>query len=84
MYRQHFQQSMNQPGMVAYPGHCQRNSENIYFSLSPFAPDHWSRETGSAAPSRASLLILHAQDEYYNSVYFVGATAKTVKARRLL
>ena len=29
----------------------------MIFSLSPFAPENWSSKTGSAVPSRVSLLI---------------------------
>ena len=32
-------------------------------SLSPFAPENWSRETGWTVPSRVSLLIIHTQAE---------------------
>ena len=33
------------------------------FPLYPFAPESWSRETGSAVPYRFSLLILHTRSE---------------------
>ena len=38
-----------------------RSTGKMDMSLSPFEPKRiWSRETGSAVPSRVSLLILHA------------------------
>ena len=45
----------DQPGKVANPARGQLSTENIFFlcSRSPI----WSRETGSAIPSRVSLLI---------------------------
>ena len=55
---------MDQPGKVANPAHGQLNRENYFragrgeYSFSPFARAKiWSRETGSAVPSRVSLLI---------------------------
>ena len=48
--------SKDQPGKAANPARGRLNKENI-FSLSPFAPENSSRETGSAVSSRASLLI---------------------------
>ena len=39
MYGQHFQQSIDQPGMVANPPRGKLITEN-YFSLSPFAPEN--------------------------------------------
>ena len=53
-----YSKSKDQPGKVANPARGQLNRENIFFSwLSPFALiENWSRETGSAVPSRASLL----------------------------
>ena len=42
--------------MVANPARGQLNWRNEH-SLSSFAPETWSRQTGSAVPSRASLLI---------------------------
>ena len=47
---------MDQPGKVANPARGQLNRENNT-PLSPFAPENLSRETGSAVPSRVSLLI---------------------------
>ena len=44
------------------PTRGQLNRENN-IPLSPFAPENFSRETGSAVPSRVSLLILHTQAE---------------------
>ena len=42
--------------MVANPARGQLNWRHEH-SLSSFAPETWSRQTGSAVPSRASLLI---------------------------
>ena len=48
---------MDQPGKVANPARGQLNRENEYSPV-PFACLRiWSCETGSAVPSRASLLI---------------------------
>ena len=44
-------------------------------SLSPFAPENWHRETGSAVPSRVSLLIHHTQAE---SVLFFSSHLQPV------
>ena len=54
---------MDQPGKVVSPARCQPNRETDFFSLFPFAPENLVSETGSAAPSRASSLILHTQAE---------------------
>ena len=49
---------MNQPGKVANPARRQLNRENKYFPVCPRSRLRvWSRETGSAVPSRVSLLI---------------------------
>ena len=45
---------MDQPGKVANPARCQLNREENEHFLSA---KNWSRETGSAVPSRVSLLI---------------------------
>ena len=48
---------MDQPGKVGNPDRGQLNRE-MNISLSPFAPENLvSRETGSAVPSRVSLLV---------------------------
>ena len=48
---------MDQPGKVANPARGQLNRENN-IPLSPCVPENLvSRETGSAVPSRVSLLI---------------------------
>ena len=47
---------MDQPGKVANPGRGQLNRELI-FPCSRACLRIWSRETGSAVPSRVSLLI---------------------------
>ena len=50
--------SIDQPGKVANPARGQLNRENEYFPVSPRSRLRiWSRETGSAVPSRVSLLI---------------------------
>ena len=50
--------SMDQPGKVADPARGQLNRENDYFPVCPRSRLRiWSRETGSAVPSRASLVI---------------------------
>ena len=56
------QSTMNQPGKAANPARGQLNRENGYF-FPAYVRSRlriWSRETGSAIPSRAvSLFILH-------------------------
>ena len=47
---------MDQPGKVASPARGHLNRKNN-ISLSAFVPKICSRETGSAVPSRVSLLI---------------------------
>ena len=47
---------MDQPGKVANPARGQLNREKI-FPCPRACPRIWSRETGSAVPSRVSLLI---------------------------
>ena len=58
MYGHTRSKSMDQPGKVANPACGQLNEENIIF---PYPRSRrlriWSRETGSAVPSRVSLLI---------------------------
>ena len=49
---------MDQPGKVAKPARGQLNRENIYFPARVRSRLRiWSRETGSAVPSRVSLVI---------------------------
>ena len=56
-YSKHtYSKIMDRPDKVANPARGQLNRENEIFP-SPFAPENWSRETGSAVPSRVSLLI---------------------------
>ena len=52
MYGKHFQQSMDQPGMVTNPARGQLNRGECVSSRLLF----WSRGIGSTVPSRASLL----------------------------
>ena len=58
-------QSMDQPGKVVNPACCQLNRENELLFPCPLMCllRIWSRETGSAVPSRVSLLVLHTQAE---------------------
>ena len=49
--------SIDQPGKVANHARGQLNRENEYFPVPFRALRIWSRETGSAVPSRVSLLI---------------------------
>ena len=58
------QQSRDQPGTVVNPARCQQlERENDLFLCPRMRLRVWSRETGSAVPSRVSLLILHSQAE---------------------
>ena len=63
MYGQHFQQSMDQRGMVANTARGQLNRGEVFFSYPRSPLRILSRETGSAVPSRVSLFILHTQAE---------------------
>ena len=56
MYGHTYSKSMDQPGKVANPARGQPNGK-MNISLFAFAPRYWSRVTGSAVPSRVSLLI---------------------------
>ena len=49
--------SMDQPGKVANPARGQLNRENEYFPCPRSRLRIWSCQTGSAVPSRVSLLI---------------------------
>ena len=62
-FGQPFQRSMYQPGMVAKPSRGQLNRQTCFFSRLRSFLRLWSRETGSAVPSRVSQLILHTQAE---------------------
>ena len=53
---------MDQPGKVTNPARGQLNRENKY-SPGRKCLRIWSRETGSAVPSRGSLFILYTQAE---------------------
>ena len=48
---------MDQPGKIANPARDQLNRENIVFPCPRSRLRIWCRETGSAVPSRVSLLI---------------------------
>ena len=52
-----YSKRQDQPGKVAHPARGQLNRENEYFSVPVSRLTIWSRETGSAVPSRVSLLI---------------------------
>ena len=52
-----YSKSMDQPGKVANPARGQLNRENQIFPCPRSHLRIWSRETGSAVPSRVSLLI---------------------------
>ena len=54
---------MDQPGKVANPARGHLNRENKYSPCPRTCPRIWSRETGSAVPSRVNLLISHTQAE---------------------
>ena len=52
-----YSKSKDQPGKVANPARGQLNRGNVFFPCSRSRLRIWSRETGSAVPSRVSLLI---------------------------
>ena len=52
-----FSKRMDEPGKVANPARGQLNRVNVFFSRPRSRLRIWSRETGSAVPSRVSLLI---------------------------
>ena len=52
-----YSKGKDQPGKVVYPGRGQLTGENEYFPCPRSRLRIWSRETGSAVPSRVSLLI---------------------------
>ena len=56
---QHFQQRMDQPGMVANPARDQLNREKYFFSCPRLRLRIWTRETGLAILSRVSPLIIN-------------------------
>ena len=57
MYGHTYTKNLDQPGKVASPARGQMNRKNEYFSVRVRRLRIWSRETGSAVPSRVSLLI---------------------------
>ena len=57
MYGRTYSKSMDQPGKVDSPARGQLNRKNEYFPCPRSRLRIWSRETGSAVPSRVSLLI---------------------------
>ena len=57
MYGRTYSKSMDQPGEVANPARGQLNRENKIFPCPRSRLRVWSRETGSAVPSRVSQLI---------------------------
>ena len=74
MYGQSFQQSMNQQGKVANPARGQLNREDVFFPLSPFAPENlvslarrlWSSRPASVRPF--STVSLNHQSSIINLV----------------
>ena len=54
---------MDQLGEVANPARGQLNRGKYFFPCPRSRQKIWSRETGSAVPSRVSLLILHHQTD---------------------
>ena len=57
MYGHTYSKSMDRPGRVTNPARDQLNRENEFYPCPSPRPRVWSRETGSAVPSRVSLLI---------------------------
>ena len=57
MYGHTYSKSMDQPGKVANPACGKLNRENVFFLRPRSRLRIWSRETGSAVPSRVSLVI---------------------------
>ena len=57
MYGHTYSKNMDQPGKVANPARGQLNREKKIFPCLRLRLGIWSRTTGSAVPSRVSLLI---------------------------
>ena len=57
MYGHAYSNGMDQPGKAANPTHGQLDRENEIFPCPRSRLRIWSREAGSAGPSRVSLLI---------------------------
>ena len=57
MYGHIYSKSMDQPGKVANPAHRGQLNKEKYCLCPRSRLRNWSRETGSAVPSRVSLLI---------------------------
>ena len=57
MYGHTYSKSMDQPGKVANPARGQLNREEKNNHCSRSCLGIWSRDTGSAVPSRVNLLI---------------------------
>ena len=57
MYGHHIQQSMDQSGKVANPARGQLKQVKLLFPCPRACLRIWSREKGSAVPTRVSLLI---------------------------
>ena len=60
IYGEHFQQSMDQPGMVANHACGQLTGKMIFFLDHVRAQEFWYRETGLVVPSRVNLLVSHS------------------------
>ena len=52
-----YSKGKDQPRKVANPARGQLNTENVFFSLSPFAPENLASRDGFGSPVRVSLLI---------------------------
>ena len=57
VYGHTYSKNMDLPGKVASPARGQLNRKNEYFPVPRSCLRIWSRETGSAVPSRVSLLM---------------------------
>ena len=63
MYSHHMKQSIRSTGHQSCSSWSQLNREKIIFPCPRSRLRIWSRETGSAVPSRVALLLLHTQAE---------------------
>ena len=60
---------MDQPGKIANPARGQLKKGKLIFPYPRTCLRVWSRETGSAVSSRASLPFLYTQAEPYICIY---------------
>ena len=63
-YVYQLEQSVDQPGMVAHSWSWSTEQGICLFTCPRSRLRTWSRETGSAVPSRDSPLFIHSQTEY--------------------